>query len=247
MSRNFDILRRETFGPTQPGTTAAPNTGEIGRSSPRDPIAVIDNEITKLVQQTFILGGATNAPTAVTFCGVNRGDGCSWVCARASEVLAEQVPGRVCVVDANFRSPSLHEHFRVDKGAGLADAIKNSIPIGNLARPAWSSHLWFVSAGAVDSDRNGALNPARLRAQFSELRDEFDYLLIDAPPMSLYGDAALLGQLTDGIVMVVGCNSTRRETARAAKERLESARVPILGTVLNRRTYPIPEALYRRL
>lgn len=247
MSRNFDILHRETLDPTRPNTMAVPGTQATGKSNPRDPIAVIDNEITKLVRQTFILQGTKHAPRAVTFGGVSRGDGCSWVCARASEVLAEQVPGRVCVVDANFRSPSLHEHFRVEKGAGLADAIKNSTPVENFARPAWSSHLWFLSAGTVGDDPNGALNPARLRARFSQLRAEFDYLLVDSPPMSSYGDAVLFGQLTDGVVLVVGCNSTRRETARAAKENLEAAGVPILGTVLNRRRYPIPEALYRRL
>jgi Mrp family chromosome partitioning ATPase len=247
MSRNFDILLREMPDPTRAGATVAPNTQEAGTPKPRDPIAVIDNEIAKLVQRAFLLREDKHAATAVTFSGINRGDGCSWVCARASEALSEQVAGRVCVVDANFRSPSLHQHFRVEKGAGLADAMKNSTPIETFARPAWSSHLWFMSAGSIGSGPTGALNPARLRARFSQLRAEFDYVLVDAPPIDSCSDGALLGQLTDGVVLVVGCNSTRRETARAAKESLEAAGVPILGTVLNRRTYPIPEALYRRL
>lgn len=247
MSRNFDILLREMPDPMRAGAAAAPNAREGGTSRSRDPLAAIDDEITKFVQQVFLLHEGKHATTAVTFCGVNRGDGCSWVCVRASEALSEQVPGRVCIVDANFRSPSLHEHFRVEKGEGLADAMKNSTPIETFARPAWSSHLWLVSAGGTGSGPNGAPNLARLRLRISELRAEFDYVLVDAPPVGSCGDGALLGQLTDGVVLVVGCNSTRRETARAAKESLEAAGVPILGTVLNRRTYPIPEALYRRL
>lgn len=247
MSRNFDILRREMPNPARAPAIATPSEEEIGRTRSRDPIAAIDDEITKLVQQVFLLHEDKQGTTAVTFCGVNRGDGCSWVCARASEALAEQAPGRVCIVDANFRSPSLHEHFRVEKGARLADAMKNSTPIESFARPAWSSHLWLVTAGGTSSQSNGALNRARLRVRISELRAEFDYVLVDAPPVSSCGDGALLGQLTDGVVLIVGCNSTHRETARAAKEGLEAAGVPILGTVLNRRTYPIPEALYRRL
>ncbi|MGA9937366.1 MAG: hypothetical protein WA369_14570 [Candidatus Acidiferrales bacterium] len=125
--------------------------------------------------------------------------------------------------------------------------MKSSAHIDAFAQQAWSSHLWFVSAGAACNDSNGAMNPARLRARVSELRAEFDYVLVDAPAVSSCGDGALLGLLTDGVVLVVGCNSTRRETARAAKDNLEAAGVPVLGTVLNRRTYPIPEALYRRL
>jgi len=80
-----------------------------------------------------------------------------------------------------------------------------------------------------------------------ELRAEFDYVLVDAPPVNLYADAILLGQLADGVVLVVQANSTRRETARKVKETLQAAKVNLLGTVLDKRTFPIPEPFYRRL
>ena len=91
------------------------------------------------------------------------------------------------------------------------------------------------------------MNPARLRARITELRGEFDQVLIDTPPIHSYGDAILLSQLTDGVVLVVGSNSTRREPTRIAKESFDAAKIPILGAVLNKRTFPIPEALYRKL
>jgi capsular exopolysaccharide synthesis family protein len=207
----------------------------------------VENEIVKLVQRVFVLPGTTQAPEVVAFCGIQEGAGCTWVCAHASEVLAEQVAGRVCVIDANLRRPSLHEHFRVERGSGFADAMKDSGPVAEFARPTWMSKLWLMTSGAVGSEPNGALNPARLRTRIAELRAEFDYLLLDTPPMSSWSDAALIGQLADGVVLVVDSTSTRREPARIAKESLEAARVPVLGAVLNRRTYPIPEALYRRL
>ncbi|HTW24418.1 MAG TPA: CpsD/CapB family tyrosine-protein kinase [Candidatus Baltobacteraceae bacterium] len=155
--------------------------------------------------------------------------------------------GRVCIVDADLRSPSLHDHFRVENSAGLAEAMKNSAPLESFVRAAWNHRLWFVSAGAINGDPTSGVNAARLRARISELRAAFDYVLVDAPPVGECGDGALLAQMTDGVVLVVGCNSTRRETAKAVKGSLEAAGVPILGTVLNKRTYPIPEALYRRL
>jgi len=245
MSRNFDILLREIPG-VDPGARNTAN--EAGARAGRDAVGAIDNEIAKLVQHVFLLrDGSKQATTAVTFCGVSRGDGCSWVCARASEALSEHSAGRVCIVDANFRSPSLHEHFRAANVTGLSEAMKSAAPMEAFARQAWNSHLWFVSAGAMGNDSNSVLSSARLRERVSELRAEFDYVLVDAPAVSESGDGALLGQMTDGILLVIGCNSTRRETARAAKESLEAGGVPILGSVLNRRTYPIPEALYRRL
>jgi Mrp family chromosome partitioning ATPase len=247
VSRNFDILHRETIRPAEFRPTAVPQPPASRSTHARDHRAGVENEILKLVQRVFILPGTSQAPEVVAFCGIEEGAGCSWVCARVSEVLAEQVSGRVCVIDANLRRPSLHDHFRVEKGAGFADAMKDSRPITEFARPTWISKLWLMTAGTVGSEPNGALNPARLRARFAELRAEFDYLLLDTPPMSSYDDAALLGQLTDGAVLVIGSSFTRRQPARMAKESLEAARVPVLGAVLNRRTYPIPEALYQRL
>ena len=72
-------------------------------------------------------------------------------------------------------------------------------------------------------------------------------ILIDAPPINTYVDAALLGRMADGLVMIVQANHTRREAAQRAKEILDAAGVRVLGAVLNKRTFPIPEFLYRRL
>jgi protein-tyrosine kinase len=247
MSRNFDILHREAVRPAEFRPSAVPHPAASGRTHPPDHHSGVQNEILKLVQRLFVLPGTAQAPEVVAFCGIEEGAGCTWVCARTSEALAEQISGRVCIIDANLRRPSLHDHFRVEKGAGFADAMKDTRPIAEFARPTWISNLLLMTAGTVGCEPNGALNPARLRARFSELRAEFDYVVVDTPPMSSYADSLLLGQLTDGAVLVIGSNLTRREPARMAKESLETAQIPVLGAVLNRRTYPIPEALYQRL
>ena len=246
MMRHFAIFHRNDLHGSAPGPVSRRPQAN-GSAHPRDGRADVDDQIARLVQSVFLLPGAARVPQAVAFCGIDAGVGCSWVCARAAEVLAEQVPGRVCIVDANLRSASLHGHFRVERNAGFSDAMKDGRPIREFARPVRSGDLWLLTAGAVKTEPNGALNPARLRARFSELRAEFDWLLLDTPAMSRYADAVLLGQLTDGVILVVGSNSTRRETARSAKRSFEAAGVPMLGAVLNKRTFPIPQALYQRL
>jgi len=213
----------------------------------RDHGATAEDEIAKLVRRVFVASVAEKPPKIVAFCGVDEGAGCSWVCARAGEVLADQVQGSVCLVDANLRSPSLHSRFRVERGRGFADAIKGTERIRDFVRRIGEKNLRLITAGSNGKEPNGALNPARLRARFSELRNEFDFILVDTPPTSSYADAVLLSQLADGAVLVVGSNSTRREPARAAKRGFEAARIPLFGAVLNKRTYPIPEALYWKL
>jgi receptor protein-tyrosine kinase len=109
-----------------------------------------------------------------------------------------------------------------------------------------TENLWLASRDSAS--KNGA--PPTLEqagALIKDLRDEFAYVIINAPPVGLYGDATFLGQIVDGVVLVLEANSTRRVTARKAKQKLESANVQVLGTVLNNRTFPIPEKIYRLL
>jgi capsular exopolysaccharide synthesis family protein len=217
-----------------------------GRKPGFDLDALAREERMKLVQSLFLLPGA-EAPHLVVFCGVERGDGSSWVCARASETLASQVNASVCLVDANLRAPFLHEHFRTDNLCGLADAVLQSGPVRNFAHQIDGGNLWLITCGSKTTDPHSLLTSDGLLSRMTELRAEFDYVLVDGPPVNRYADATVLGKLADGVVLVVQANSTHREAARKAKESLAAANVRLLGAVLNKRTFPIPAALYRKI
>jgi Mrp family chromosome partitioning ATPase len=244
MSRNFDLLRitEQVQDKYQPASQEDSWMNEPHEHHDRR--AVVDDEVMKLVQRLFILPDGTQTPEVVAFCGVEKGVGCSWVCANASQMLAVQGLGTVCVVDANFYSPSLHCHFQVANRAGFAESLKSPDLVCDFVRRVSGSNLWLMTSGNIGKE---TLNPARLRTRLAELRNEFDFVLIDIPAILSFGDATLLAHLTDGAVLVVGSNMTRRESARMAKESLEAASVPILGAVLNKRRFPIPEAIYKKL
>ncbi|MGH9684349.1 MAG: CpsD/CapB family tyrosine-protein kinase [Candidatus Acidiferrales bacterium] len=249
MSRNFDIPHRpeESVPPfASVGSPASPALNPVRPMAFRGR-APAHEEVVKLVQRIFILPGSPAAPRIVVFSGIEPGDGCSWVCAHAAQELSEQAAGAVCIVDANLRSPSLHKRFRLENAPNLASSSGALRPTAEFTRRLPGRNLSLIAAGSAGLDVANTLNPPRLNSFMAELRREFDYILVDTPALSVYNDAVLLGQVTDGIVLVVGSNSTRRETARIAKESLEAANVRVLGAVLNKRTFPIPEPLYRRL
>jgi Mrp family chromosome partitioning ATPase len=81
----------------------------------------------------------------------------------------------------------------------------------------------------------------------AELQNDFEYVVIHGPVAGASSESALLGQLADGIILVLEAHNTRRATARKIKETLESTQSRILGTVLSERTFPVPERIYRRL
>jgi protein-tyrosine kinase len=246
MSRNFELLQHvekdhEVF-------RASPRTARSGNGGrPHLKLDTLDREESmKLVQRLFLLPGA-DAPRVVVFCGVETGDGATWICSRAGEALASQVDASVCLVDANLRTPFLHERFGTDSLRGLTEAILQSSPVRDFAHRLNGGNLWLLPCGSIASDPSSLLTSERFRSRIAELRADFDYVLIDGPPANLFADASVLGKLADGVVLVVQANSTRREVAKKAKESLELANVRVFGTVLNKRTFPIPESLYRRI
>ena len=117
----------------------------------------------------------------------------------------------------------------------------------SFVKPVFNESLWLLSSGPVTADSSNLLTSQRMKRLSAEMRKEFDFVIVDAPPLTRYADAIALGHLSDGIVLVVEANSTRREAALIAVENLRSANIQILGAVLNKRTFPIPEKIYSRL
>lgn len=207
--------------------------------------AIAREEEIKLVQRVFFAAG-DRSPRTVLFSSLENEAGCASICARTGETLADQMQGPVCVVDANLSSPSLHQYFGIDNHKGLAEAILESGPVQDFIQQLSQRNLSVMPSGCPATPLNFRMVPDRLQSRMTELRTLFKYVVIHSSPLDLDADSILLSRWTDGVVLVVEADSTRRETARRVKENLAVANVPLLGVVLNNRSFPIPESLYRR-
>jgi succinoglycan biosynthesis transport protein ExoP len=250
VSKNFELMQKaEQDQEIFLGSVNGNGNGN-GSSNGHHKIHVADRvtreETVKLVQRLFLQAGAS-APRQVLFSGIDRGDGCTSICARAAETLIALGEGPCCVVDANLRSPGVHKYFQLNNTRGLSDALMIGGPVKDFAQQIYGGNLWVMTSGATSSDPAVLLNSGALTARLAELQSEFAFVLIDAPPVNLFGDATNLGKLCDGAVLVLNSNSTRREAARKSKEIFEDAGVRVLGAILNRRTFPIPQSLYEKL
>jgi capsular exopolysaccharide synthesis family protein len=255
MSRNFELLQRigreQALYTTAPVAEPEPFAEQpVVFSGPvASPLAISAGELeefTKLVQRLFIMPG-NESPRSVVFAATEAGNGCSWVCARVADVLASQISGSVCMVDANLRRPGLHQQFSAENNVGLSDALLRPDPVRSFARTVGRPNLWLVSAGSNTAEGQNLLATDRMRLRMSELKAEFDYVLIDVTALGEANDAVVLGSGSDGIVLVLKANSSRRESARKATQDLQNAKARVLGAVLNQRTFPIPESIYKKL
>lgn len=207
---------------------------------------MVQEERLKLVQRIFLAQPA-NGGRAIVFAGVDRRNGCSRICFEAACTLAANTSRTVCVVDANFRSSSLSRFFAVPDERGLADCMLEEGAVRTFTSQLDPAHLHLLPAGFLNPESPNLLNGERFVSRLHELRKEFDYILIDAPALNVYSDAVALGRAADGVVVVLEADSTRRESALKGVASLREVQIEVLGAVLNRRSFPIPEFLYRRL
>lgn len=248
MSKNFELLQRvakDVYFSVPDDVPEPPKKPAAASPRPLKNRQLPEPGIMKLVQHLFAPADRAGTLKVVSFAGIAQDDRSSWICARAGEALAEQSEASVCLVEANFASPQLHVHLSAENHVGLAEALATKDPIQEFAVPLPGRNLSLIAAGLV---KPGFYPPIeRYRERFNELRQVFDYILISAPALQGEADATRIAQLTDGVVLIVEANHSRREAVRRAKEQLESAKVRLIGAVLDQRTFPIPEKLYRRL
>lgn len=192
-----------------------------------------NEQIRGLVRQIFF-SNAAQPVRQILFTSAGHETDVMQLCRQVGETLALEVKGNVAVLNRGV--PILEEagHEETKPGTALKDVAKRV-----------KGNLWLLNEISPATNR-GPTNSA-LYSKLCELRAEFEYSIVEAPPAGLSSEAVALGQLTDGIVLVLAAHKTRRAAARKIKETLEDAHSRILGIVLSERTFPIPAALYRRL
>lgn len=253
MSRNFELLQKlEQEQRLQPEVVplsrsiAASEISSLDAETEREaqPRKHFPDEVCTLVRRLFLLDCA--GPRAVVFSSVERGAGCSWIAAHCAQALATQTKQSVCLVDANLFFPALHNFFEVENSHGFAEAMSNSQPLEKCATQVAPRNLWLLTSG--NGPAHDMLSDIdSLRSCMRQLREQFDYAIIDTPPWNLYSHAEVLGSVSDGIVLVLKANSSRRVATQKLVTEMKAANIRLFGAVLNQRTFPIPQAIYDRL
>jgi hypothetical protein len=193
-------------------------------------------QIRSLVQRVFF-AQASGPVKQVVFTAVGPNPDVTNICDQVGRALAFETRADVAIVG------------RKDCAEEIAAPSLRSVARGAIK--SWSTrvaiNLWHVpDFGPRPSGEKSGTGPYWLSC-LAELRNEFEYSVIQAPAAGISSEAALLGQLADGIILVLGAHSTRKATARKIKETLEGAQSRILGMVLSERRFPVPERIYRRL
>ncbi|MCB2211525.1 polysaccharide biosynthesis tyrosine autokinase [bacterium] len=142
---------------------------------------------------------------------------------------------RIIVVDCDLRRPMQHKLFDVPRKPGMSDSLLNtdSASIHDVIIPTHVNNLDIIPAGSSQHNPSELLGSQRMSAVLGELRSQYDYVLLDSPPVLPAVDSRLLGTLADGLVLIAHAERTKIRNFENALNLIRNLNVPVLGTVLN--------------
>jgi len=182
----------------------------------------------------------------MVFTSTNYGEGTSTTALNVAAALAVDPWRSVLLIDADIRKPCLHEIFNVDLANGLSDFLSEDKIIEPQSNKI-GSNFYFFTSGLMGERALGRFESDRFEKFLDAMKNRFDYVILDCPPVSKFPETRAIARKAAGVVLVINSGRTRKRVAMRAKKELTEAGANLLGVVLNRRQYHIPNWLYKRL
>src|SRR5581483_11795724 len=216
----------------QPADPALPAPSRVADlvvvNDPRSPAAEAFRSLRTAV--LFSTAGAPPKTILLTSAGASEGKTVSSV--NLASTLAE-AGSRVILLDVDLRRPSCHRALGIPNEQGLSSFLAGQMPFDKVVQLLDGPGIFFVPAGPTPPNPAELVGSARMRELLETLRDEYDFIVLDSPPVLPVTDAVVLGREADGVVLVVKGYDTPRELVRRARDQLLQAKIHLLGAVVN--------------
>ena len=137
---------------------------------------------------------------------------------------------RVLAVEADLRRPTLADLFGLDRSTGLTSVLAGRIDVEQVVQH-WSGGVDLLASGPLPPNPSELLGSRQMATLMAQLRDEYDTVLIDTPPLLPVTDAAAVAPASDGVILVCRYKTTKRHQLRTAVQAIRAVSVPLLGTV----------------
>lgn len=140
---------------------------------------------------------------------------------------------RTLLVDGDLRRPALHALFDLPLEDGLSEVLRTEAEVSDVIRPTHAEGLWLLTAGYCDVDAIHALATEQMQPVFDKLRADYDFIIIDGPPIIGLSDALIFGQYSDGAVISVRRDVSRMPKIQQAAALLRDVGIRVIGAVVN--------------
>ncbi|MCZ2257294.1 CpsD/CapB family tyrosine-protein kinase [Sporosarcina sp. G11-34] len=167
----------------------------------------------------------------ILFTSSDPGDGKSTVAANVAVVFAQEGK-RVLLVDADMRKPTVHYTFQLTNTLGLSNLLTRQAELSDVARRS-DVGLDVITCGPVPPNPAELLASQTMNKVMEDMKNKYDIIIFDAPPVLSVTDAQILSNKCEGTVLVISSGDTEKAGVVKAKEALVSSQANIIGAVLN--------------
>ncbi len=183
------------------------------------------------LRTALLLSSAGHAPRTLLITSSQPAEGKTTTSVNTAISLA-QTGASVLIIDADLRRPRVHRIFGLKNNAGLSNYLAGDGELASLIQIA-IPNLYVLPVGPLPPNPAELLGSAKMKNVIETLSANFDYVVIDSPPVSSFADSLILSSLVEGVIIVVKGGVTPREMAQRTKAHLQSVGAKILGIVIN--------------
>lgn len=183
------------------------------------------------LRTSLLLSSAGHAPRTILFTSSQPAEGKTTTSVNTAISLA-QTGSAVLIIDADLRRPRVHKIFGLKNNAGLSNFLTSEEDLASLIQVAMPN-LYVLPVGPLPPNPAELLGSGRMKQVIETLAANFDYVIVDSPPVSSFADSLILSSMVEGVIIVVKGGATPRELAQRAKAHLQSVGARILGVVVN--------------
>ena len=144
-----------------------------------------------------------------------------------------QMDARVLVIDGDLRKPRIYRHLQLERKGGLSDILCGMIEIEDAIHHCEAQKIDCITSGQIPPNPAELLSSEAMGALLDKLSENYDYIFIDTPPVTVVTEAAVMARFVDGVIIVARQNYTIHESLMKARENLLFAEAKILGYILN--------------
>ena len=193
--------------------------------------ASVASEAYRTLRTNLIYSHVDVPPKVIVLTSPGSGEGKSTSCANLGVVLA-QTGKAVLILDCDFRKPVMHKFFGMRNLIGLVDVLAGERKLQEVTSQPLEG-LTVAPAGRIPPNPSELLGAQRFKQLLTGARQEFDYVLVDAPPVGIVSDAAIVATQGDGVLLVLDAQNTRKRAVQQALRNLDNVGASVLGTVMN--------------
>lgn len=179
----------------------------------------------------FAQAGKELKTLAVTSCTPNEGK--SMTIANLAVVLT-QAGNSVLLLDCDMRNPTVHKNFGLSNKLGLSSCISMGTALSDAVQKTSIEGLYALTGGVIPPNPSELLGSEQMKNVLQRAKEQYDYVLIDTPPVMPVTDALIVSRFVDGMILVIASAEVKVEMARDVKNQLVNAGANILGVVLNK-------------